>query len=269
MNVLVSVKTKEDPSLKTIINDLKSYNINFDIATPPEAYHYLKKRDFIIALGGDGTVLGTSRLMKISVNSDTPLLTVRSNHRSIGALCYYPSDRAGAAINQIKKGEYTIEKWTRVKATCNGSTISGLNEIYIGSEFSVRASKYNLHFNHKSDYQISSGVVVSTGTGSTGWFKSILGTDPIEDRQSPDLAFIVRELSWHARIDSDSDGNYYPPVTCDIITTTDSFSIEWLQDRHGVAAADGSFKSAFAVARGNKVIVENAHDPVNVIKCLP
>jgi hypothetical protein len=268
MNVLVSVKTNNDPSLEKIVNALKFRDIDFDIATPPDAYHYLKKRDFIIALGGDGTVLGTSRLTKLSVNSDTPILTVRGSNGSVGALCYYNLDLVDFALNQIKQEKYTVEKWTRVKATCNGSSICGLNEIYIGSEFSVRASKYNLYFKHQKDYQISSGVVISTGTGITGWFKSILGQYPSRfptDRDSNDLAYIVRELSYSQLSEIGEEFIYNENV----IEDGELICIEWMQDRKGVAAADGSFKSAFSVARGDKVVIENAHDPVSVIKCLP
>lgn len=266
MKALISVKSTTDPSLREATDAMKRYDIHYEVATPPEVYGYLTKQDFVIALGGDGTVLGTSRLMKMGGNADTPLLTMRSNTMSVGALCYYQIPNINSVLEKITLGKYDIENWTQAMATCKGRSISGLNEIYVGSEFSVRASKYNLKFRGKEEYHISSGVIVATGTGATGWFQSVLGKYPSRfphDHDSPELSYIVRELSLNHTIDPDGD----PLDECEVIEEDECLTIKWKHDRHGIVASDGSFKSAFPITAGDEVVIKNAHDPVKVIRC--
>ena len=55
----------------------------------------------------------------------------------------------------------------------NGQTMYAVNDLFIGPK-SHTSARYLIRSGELSESQSSSGVVVSTGMGSTGWFKSLL-----------------------------------------------------------------------------------------------
>lgn len=55
----------------------------------------------------------------------------------------------------------------------NGQTMYAVNDLFIGPK-SHTSARYIIRSGEKSEAQSSSGVIVSTGMGSTGWFKSLL-----------------------------------------------------------------------------------------------
>jgi hypothetical protein len=60
------------------------------------------------------------------------------------------------------------------KAVLNdGQSIYAVNDLFIGQRTHV-SSRYRLSVGDRQEFQSSSGVIVSTGLGSTGWLKSIL-----------------------------------------------------------------------------------------------
>ena len=66
---------------------------------------------------------------------------------------------------------YEIENWTRQDVILNGKLIGrALNETAIGEDMNfTKMTRYNLKFNHREDYNENSGLIIVTGTGSTGW----------------------------------------------------------------------------------------------------
>ena len=60
------------------------------------------------------------------------------------------------------------------KATLNtGETMHAVNDIFIGPRSHVSA-RYNISIRGRAENHSSSGVIVSTGVGSSGWLKSLL-----------------------------------------------------------------------------------------------
>ena len=55
----------------------------------------------------------------------------------------------------------------------NGESIIAVNDLFIGRKTHVSA-RYSIMIDGKTDDQSSSGIIVSTGLGSTGWYKSII-----------------------------------------------------------------------------------------------
>jgi hypothetical protein len=55
----------------------------------------------------------------------------------------------------------------------NGQTMYAVNDLFIGPR-SHTSARYIIRSGESSEAQSSSGVIVSTGMGSTGWFKSLL-----------------------------------------------------------------------------------------------
>lgn len=70
-------------------------------------YELYSKSDFIIVLGGDGTLLDTGRK---AAKFGTPLLGI--NMGTMGFLATADGSEAEAAIEKVLNGEYKIEKKT-------------------------------------------------------------------------------------------------------------------------------------------------------------
>jgi len=128
-----------------------------------------KTVDVALALGGDGTVLYTSRALH---GSNVPIMGI--NLGSLGFLTSVGDTEMAAALDAIANKTYKVSN--RVVAECrilqNGSPIgeeSALNDVVLGWGASSRISTLKLSIN---DELVGSfmcdGVIISTPTGSTG-----------------------------------------------------------------------------------------------------
>ena len=91
-----------------------------------------------------------------------------------------------------------IDHLTMVRATVDDSrSLTALNEVFIGHP-GHQSARYELALPRRAERQSSSGVVVSTGTGATGWGASLKRGRPMGDLPGPtsqSLAWFVRE-AW-------------------------------------------------------------------------
>ncbi len=128
-----------------------------------------KSVDVALAMGGDGTVLYTSRALN---GFDVPIMGI--NLGSLGFLTSVGDTDIAAALDAIAHKTYKVSR--RLVAECrffqNGSpvgTIPALNDIVLGWGASSRISTVKLSID---DEQVGSfmcdGIIVSTPTGSTG-----------------------------------------------------------------------------------------------------
>ena len=63
---------------------------------------------------------------------------------------------------------------TMAEAKLNtGETLDGVNDLFIGPRTQTSA-RYAIRIGDRSESHSSSGIIVSTGLGSTGWLRSIL-----------------------------------------------------------------------------------------------
>jgi NAD kinase len=81
--------------------------------------------------------------------------------------------------------------------TSDRQVLRGLNEIFVGVP-NHQSARYRIRHGDKEEVQSSSGLIVSTGTGSTGWLKSLRGEGAVFDPAADELHFVVRE-AWPGR----------------------------------------------------------------------
>ncbi len=138
------------------------------------------KTDFIITIGGDGTILRTCINLP---KPEPPILAINMGVR--GFLTEVGPQDACSSVDRILKGDFKIEKCSKLAATANGiPTPDALNDIVTsGGE----PSKILYMRIYKSDEPIAvleaDGVIVATQTGSTGYSLSAGGSvmDPSVD----------------------------------------------------------------------------------------
>jgi NAD kinase len=186
LDAITSRHAKHYESLDIVRKHLTERKIPFQIIYMPNAaYDEFKGRDMILSLGGDGTVLNTARYI---LNS-APLLAIRSDSTSVGALCTINAVRFEETLDKIIGEEYTVQHWTRIEGKLGNRKDIALNEIVIGSKYLVDTAKYEITFRGKSERQYSSGLIVCTGSGSSAWYKNILRTGESFPKEKEELYF--------------------------------------------------------------------------------
>jgi len=148
--------------------------------------------DVVIAVGQDGLVANVAKYL-----TGQPVLGVNpAPDLNEGVLVPLGCGDVAKLARAAAEATASIERRTMVQATLDdGQTLRALNEIFIGHR-SHQSARYTISLDGKSERQSSSGVIVSTGTGATGWARSIMTTTghiiPMAPTD-PRLAFFVRE----------------------------------------------------------------------------
>lgn len=152
--------------IKTSITDsLKHKVINRSFLTT----YIFTKKDLVLVIGQDGLVANTAKyvggLPIVGINPDI--------ERYDGILLKHAPDDLKDLLKNVIKGKYETKQVTMAKATLNdGQELLAFNDFYIGADSHV-SSRYSIEFNGIKEHQSSSGIIVSTGAGSTGWLSSI------------------------------------------------------------------------------------------------
>jgi len=168
------------------------------------------KDDLMITVGQDGLVANTAKYVKgqpiIAVNPDP--------ERFDGVLLPFAPAEARRAATAVLCGKAQMQAVTMAEASFNdGQRMLAFNDLFVGVRTHVSA-RYNIRLGEHGEAQSSSGVLISTGAGSTGWLSSVFnmarGVASLTGGRSgdgirmkwddPRLAFVVREpfISRHS-----------------------------------------------------------------------
>lgn len=155
--------------------------------------------DHVAALGQDGLVANVLKYV-----GGRPLLGLNPDPaRWDGVLLPFQPRELPGVLPRLLGGGLTSRAITFARADLNtGQTLFAVNDLFIGARTHVSA-RYQLTAGEKTETQSSSGVIVSTGLGSTGWLRSIevgaaalAGAAPPPNTmtwETPHLVYSVRE----------------------------------------------------------------------------
>lgn len=170
-----------------------------------------QEEDLVVTLGQDGMVANTAKYVMAQ-----PIVAVNPEpERFDGILLPFLPDQARRAVEKVIDSKAKIREVTLAEITLqDGQRLVAFNDFFIGARSHVSAF-YKIRCGEKTEVQSSSGVLVSTGAGSTGWLSSVFnmvsgisllrgGTEiqpvrmPWEDRR---LIYVVREpfVSRHSQ----------------------------------------------------------------------
>ena len=158
-----------------------------------------------MALGQDGLVANTMKYL-----NGQPLIGVNPEPtRWDGVLLPFEPSALSSVLVEVAEERRTIKTVTMAEARLSdGQTLRAVNDFFIGPK-SHTSALYEIELGRQSELQSSSGIIVSTGLGSTAWMKSIVtgsigiasalqpngkwGRYRPEPWDSPQLTFAVRE----------------------------------------------------------------------------
>lgn len=200
------------------------------------------EKDVVVAIGQDGLVANTAKYIH-----GQPLLGVNPDpERYDGVLLPFSKDSFLKGLRNVLAEHYPTKSVTMAEArTSDGQSMLAFNDLFVGPA-SHTSARYKISYGKKTEEQSSSGLIISTGAGSTGWLSSVVnmsnGIYSSFQRQPSSLqvkmeweedrlAFVVREpfLSKHSQIS----------LTAGFITPQQSLQLESHMPFHGVIFSDG------------------------------
>jgi NAD kinase len=166
--------------------------------------------DIVVAVGQDGLVANTLKYL-----NGQPLIGVNPDPRRYDGLLlpFQVKDLAMIVPEVFRKGR-PLKAVTMAKASLNnGQTIHAVNDLFIGPK-SHGSARYSICLGDLKESQSSSGVIVSTGMGSSGWFSSLItgakgismafgdaaarGKSTSPHREPPKLPVYSTRFPWNA-----------------------------------------------------------------------
>ncbi|MHA1337993.1 MAG: sugar kinase [Promethearchaeota archaeon] len=155
-----------------LIKKIVSNNYRYQVIEREFLPNFLfNKDDLIITVGPDGLVINTAKYLQeqriLAINPDS--------ERIDGVLIPFNiKEFSLELLENIEKDNFYIEKITMAKAELNtNQVLYGVNDIFIGHK-SHMSARYSITYRDHTENHSSSGIIVSTGTGSTGWLRSII-----------------------------------------------------------------------------------------------
>ena len=126
--------------------------------------------DLVVTIGPDGLVINTAKYLSVE-----PILAINPDPARIdGVLIPFSVSEASAWVARAFQGVARIQPISMAQAMLNdGQTLHGVNDLFIGARTHVSA-RYRLEVGQQAENQSSSGIIVSTGVGCTGWLQSIV-----------------------------------------------------------------------------------------------
>jgi hypothetical protein len=195
--------------------------------------------DVVIAVGQDGLVANVAKYL-----DGQPVIGINPEPaRNPGVLVPHEPN----AIASLLAARQVVERTMVAASTDDGQQLIALNEVYLGHR-SHQSARYRLSSpDGPPERQSSSGILVGTGTGSTGWCRSAW-----QERRSPlalptptdpALCWFVRE-AWPspATGTDNTEGLFKAPDTLTITAESDL-----------VVFGDGMESDTLAVSWGQRV----------------
>jgi NAD kinase len=127
------------------------------------------EHDLVLTVGQDGLVINTAKYL-----TTQPIMAVNPDPARIdGVLIPFLYHEVGTWLGHVLRAQYDIAQVSMARALLNdGQVLYAVNDLFIGPR-THGSARYLLAFAGKQERQSSSGIIVSTGAGCTGWLRSI------------------------------------------------------------------------------------------------
>jgi hypothetical protein len=199
--------------------------------------------DIVVALGQDGVVANTMKYL-----DGHPLIGINPDARRYdGILLPFGANDLAALLPEVAAEKRPFKTVTMAKAMlANGQVLHAVNDLFIGARTHTSAV-YEIAAGGEREMQSSSGLIVSTGLGSTAWFKSIVtgslaiagayGSAP-KPLPYPALPWEAAELRFAVREPFPSRTSQVTLI-CGQLGKTEELRIRSLMPENGVIFSDG------------------------------
>lgn len=153
-------------------------------------------RDLVITLGQDGLVVNTAKYLNgqkvVAVNPDPA--------RFDGILLPFQTQDIESILTTLLNDKFSVKNITMGRISLpDGQHLYAFNDFFIGPR-SHTSALYTLHYKKAVERQISSGIIVSTPAGSTGWLSSLFNmAGGIASYSGNKAKVSQKQMSWEEK----------------------------------------------------------------------
>lgn len=224
------------------------------------------EKNVIVVIGQDGLVANTAKYSRgipiVAVNPDPK--------RYDGVLLPFQVSNFIGGVEGVMAQSYNTHTVNFAEARLNdGQRILAFNDLFIGAASHISA-RYRISFGNRQEEHSSSGIIVSTPTGSTGWLSSVFNmaygvaglfekdlTPKYPRLNNNQLLFAVREPFRSVRTQAD--------VSVGMIDNNHTLRIESLMPSGGVIFSDGIEKDFLCFNSGSVATIGVAKEVANLV----
>ena len=224
------------------------------------------ENNVIVVIGQDGLVANTAKYSRgipiVAVNPDKA--------RYDGVLLPFDPTSFIAAVENVMTNRFHSQTMHFAEARLNdGQRLLAFNDLFIGASSHVSA-RYKISYNNKTEEQSSSGLIVSTHAGSTGWLSSIFNmaygvAGMFEKNLKPkrpklkddELLFAVREPFKSIRTETS--------LAAGLIKNKLGLTIESLMPVNGIIFSDGIESDFLKFNSGSIATIGLANEITNLV----
>lgn len=227
--------------------------------------YIFSEKNIVIVIGQDGLVANTAKYAK-----NLPIIAVNPDaERYDGILLPFGINNFIQGVENVLNNSHSSKIMRFAEAKLNdGQRLLAFNDLFIGAASHVSA-RYKIMFNKKTEQHSSSGIIVSTPAGSTGWLSSIFNmaygiANMFEKDLNPkqpdlienDLLFAVREPFKSIRTQTQ--------ITAGIIRNN-TLKIESYMPNNGVIFSDGIEKDFLHFNSGSIATIGIAKETASIV----
>lgn len=218
-------------------------------------------KDTVVVLGQDGLVANTLKYL-----DGQPLIGVNPDpERWEGVLLPFKSIELLSLLPEVFQNTRPWKEITLAKATLNdGQCLYAVNDFFIGPR-SHTSAQYRIEIGQQAEEQLSSGIIVSTGLGSTGWLRSILtGASSIAQHVDNRIKLETKPLAWDANYLMFSVREPWPSRTSQAtltfgkVTANKPLRLLSHMPEHGLIFSDGVEQDYLAFNSGTQALINIA-----------
>ncbi|MCP4073377.1 MAG: hypothetical protein GY742_16815 [Hyphomicrobiales bacterium] len=213
--------------------------------------------DIIVAIGQDGLVANLAKYLE-----GQPVIGITPDPgQTEGVLTPLMVETLAQLLQRVAARDIDTKSHTMVEAQLDdGQNLTALNELFVGHR-SHQSARYVVHFDSKEEFQSSSGIIVSTGTGLTGWARSIMTATHRDTAFAPDdphAVFFARE-PWPGKL-----------AGCELdygkINRNMNIALTSRMNEGGVIFADGIEQDYLRFDWGSKVNITLSEKTLNLVQ---
>jgi len=198
---------REDVVYHETLAHLRS-ELDFDVPIQFVDRSFLPNLDFgrfvvVVVVGQDGLVANAAKYV-----GDVPIVGVNPDpQRFDGVLLPFQLSQVHTAVSRVLDRQARTRAVTLAEVNLHdGQRLLAFNDLFVGASSHVSA-RYKLRAGkNRSESQSSSGMIVATGAGSTGWLSSVFNmaggiARSLGDQlhAAPRMAWEDRRLAWAVR----------------------------------------------------------------------
>lgn len=216
--------------------------------------------DIVLALGQDGLVANTMKYL-----DGQPLVGINPEPgRWDGLLLPFEPRQIGPLLSEVAHERRAAKAVTMAQARLSdGQTLLAVNDLFIGPR-SHSSALYDISLGAQHERQSSSGVIVSTGLGSTAWLKSVMtgsmalaaaaaGAPPPGEYRP--LAWDAQQLRFAVREPFPTRHSQATLVYGELNPQQPQLRLRSLMPEHGVIFSDGMEADFLRFTAGVEVVV--------------